>query len=74
MATVDGEADLASANRDQVCWHQIELDKHNIQVLFIYRFQPPFGLVQLAYQKGTARFGEKGAQGNTLFFKIAYMF
>jgi hypothetical protein len=50
------------------------IDKHNIQVLFVYRFQPPFGLVQLAYQRGTARFGEKGTQGNTLFFKIAYMF
>jgi len=50
------------------------IDKKNIQVLFVYRFQPPFGLVQLAYQKGTARFGERGTQGNTLFFKIAYMF
>jgi hypothetical protein len=43
-------------------------------VLFVYRFQPPFGLIQLAYQKGTARFGEAGTQGHTLFFKIAYMF
>jgi hypothetical protein len=50
------------------------IDKHNIQFLFVYRFQPPFGLVQLAYQKGTARFGEKGTQGNTLFLKVAYMF
>jgi hypothetical protein len=50
------------------------IDKKNIQVLFVYRFQPPFGLVQLAYQKGTARFGERGNQGHTLFFKIAYMF
>jgi len=50
------------------------IDKKNIQVLFVYRFQPPFGLVQLAYQRGTARFGEKGNQGHTLFFKIAYMF
>jgi hypothetical protein len=50
------------------------IDKHNIQVLFVYRFQPPFGLVQLAYQKGTARFGEAGAQGHTLFLKFAYMF
>jgi len=50
------------------------IDKKNIQVLFVYRFQPPFGLVQLAYQKGTARFGEKGNQGDTLFFKIAYLF
>jgi hypothetical protein len=50
------------------------IDKHNIQVLFVYRFQPPFGLIQLAYQKGTARFGEAGTQGHTLFLKIAYMF
>jgi hypothetical protein len=50
------------------------IDKHNIQVLFVYRFQPPFGLIQLAYQKGTARFGEAGTQGHTLFLKFAYMF
>jgi hypothetical protein len=50
------------------------IDKHNIQVLFVYRFQPPFGLIQLAYQKGTGRFGEQGTQGHTLFFKIAFMF
>jgi len=50
------------------------IDKQNIQVLFVYRFQPPFGLIQLAYQKGTARFGEAGTQGHTLFLKIAYMF
>ncbi|GAH46667.1 unnamed protein product, partial [marine sediment metagenome] len=50
------------------------IDKKNIQVLFVYRFQPPFGFIQLAYQKGTARFGERGIQGHTLFLKIAYMF
>ncbi len=50
------------------------IDKKNIQVLFVYRFQPPFGFIQLAYQKGTARFGERGTQGHALFLKIAYMF
>lgn len=50
------------------------IDKKNIQILFVYRFQPPFGFLQLAYQKGTARFGEKGMQGHTIFLKIAYMF
>ncbi len=50
------------------------IDKHNIQVLFVWRFQPPFGLVQIAYQKGTARFGLRGNQGDTLFLKVAYMF
>jgi hypothetical protein len=50
------------------------IDKHNVQVLFVWRFQPPFGMVQLAFQKGTARFGVRGSQGNTLFLKFAYMF
>ncbi len=50
------------------------IDKSNIQVLFVYRFQPPFGSIQLAYQKGTGEFGEKGIQGHTLFLKFAYMF
>ncbi len=50
------------------------IDKHNVQILFVYRFQPPFGTLQLAYQKGTAEFGEKGDQGHTFFVKFAYMF
>jgi len=50
------------------------IDKSNIQILFVYRFQPPFGFIQLAYQKGTARFGEKGTQGHTVFLKLTYMF
>lgn len=50
------------------------IDKRNIQFVFVYRFQPPFGLIQLAYQKGTAKFGEKGTQGHTLFLKLAYIF
>jgi len=50
------------------------IDKSNVQVLFVYRFQPPFGSVQIAYQKGTGEFGERGVQGHTLFLKFAYMF
>jgi len=50
------------------------IDKKNIQVVFVYRFQPPFGFVQLAYQRGTGEFGEKGIQGHTLFFKMTYVF
>lgn len=50
------------------------IEKRYVQVLFVYRFQPPFGLVQLAYQKGSALFGDRGNQGHMLFFKVAYMF
>lgn len=50
------------------------IDKQNIQAVFVYRFQPPFGMLQLAYQRGTGRFGEKGEQGDTLFLKFSYVF
>ena len=48
--------------------------KYSIQALFVYRFQPPFGTIQLAYQKGTSRFGIASEQGHTLFFKVSYVF
>jgi hypothetical protein len=50
------------------------IDKRTAQVLFVYRFLPPFGLVQLAYQQGAARFGERGNQGHSLFLKVAWVF
>lgn len=50
------------------------IDKTSIQALFVYRFQPPFGLVQFAYQRGSTVFGVAGEEIDTLFMKIAYMF
>jgi hypothetical protein len=50
------------------------IDKIAIQALFVYRFQPPFGLVQFAYQRGSTVFGVAGERADTLFMKIAYMF
>jgi hypothetical protein len=49
------------------------IEKENIQAVFVYRFQPPFGTIQLAYQRGTGRFGEKGLQGDTIFLKLSYV-
>jgi hypothetical protein len=58
------------------CFYQTNsaIDKKNAQVVFAYRFQPPFGLVQIAYQYGSTRFGEAGAEGHTVFLKFAYVF
>lgn len=50
------------------------IDKRSLQLVFVYRFQPPFGSIQLLYQKGSAKFGEKGEQGDTLFLKLSYVF
>ena len=50
------------------------IDKMSIQALFVYRFQPPFGLIQFAYQRGSTIFGVAGERTDTWFMKIAYMF
>ncbi|HMA54551.1 MAG TPA: DUF5916 domain-containing protein, partial [Acidobacteriota bacterium] len=50
------------------------IDKTSIQALFVYRFQPPFGLIQFAYQRGSTVFGVAGERTDTLFMKIAFMF
>ena len=46
------------------------ISRENIQAVFVWRYRPPFGTVQLAYQRGTAEFGEASEQGHTLFFKV----
>jgi uncharacterized delta-60 repeat protein len=51
-----------------------DIDKLNFHVVCLYTFKPPFSSIQLVYQKGTARFGEKGTQDHTLFLKLSYMF
>ncbi len=50
------------------------IDRRNVQAVFVYRYPPPFGTVQVAYQRGTAAFGERSTQGNTLFVKATTVF
>jgi hypothetical protein len=50
------------------------IDRQNIQVVGVYRYRPPFGTVQLVYQRGTAEFGERSEQGNTFFLKATAVF
>jgi hypothetical protein len=47
------------------------IDKKNIQLVFVWRFRPPFGLLQLAYQQGSIRFGERGEMRPAVFLKLA---
>jgi hypothetical protein len=46
------------------------ISRENIQAVFVWRYRPPFGTVQLAYQRGTAEFGEPSLQGHTVFLKL----
>jgi len=50
------------------------IDRKNVQAVFVWRYRPPFGTVQVAYERGTAPFGEPSEQGNTLFLKLSYVF
>jgi hypothetical protein len=50
------------------------IDKENVQVLWVWRFQPPFGSLQLAYQRGTSERGQESQQDDTFFTKIAWVF
>lgn len=50
------------------------IDRRNIQAVFVWRYLPPFGTLQLAYQRGTAAFGARSDQGNTYFLKATAVF
>jgi len=50
------------------------IDRKNLQAVFVYRYLPPFGTIQVAYQRGTAAFGQHSEQGNTLFVKVTVVF
>jgi hypothetical protein len=50
------------------------IERNNVQAVFVWRYLPPFGTFQVAYQRGTAGFGERSTQGNTLFVKTTTVF
>jgi hypothetical protein len=50
------------------------IDKLNVQAVWVWRFIPPFGSLQVAYQRGTSEIGEVSEQGNTLFTKLSWVF
>ena len=50
------------------------IDRRNLQALFVWRYLPPFGTLQVAYQRGTAPFGQPSDQGHTLFLKATTVF
>jgi hypothetical protein len=50
------------------------IDKLNIQAVAVWRFKPPFGSAQLAFQRGTSEQGQASDQGNTVFTKFSWVF
>lgn len=50
------------------------INKHYTQAIIVYRFQPPFGLIQLAYQNGSPKLGDVDSRSHTVFLKLAFVF
>ena len=50
------------------------IDRRNAEAVFVYRYRPPFGTLQLVYQRGGAGFGQRSDQGHTLFVKTSAVF
>jgi hypothetical protein len=50
------------------------IEKENVQVLAVWRFRPPFGSLQIAYQRGTSEIGKPSEQGDTVFTKLSWVF
>lgn len=57
------------------CFYQTNsaIDRKNLQAVFVWRYKPPFGAFQFAYQRGTAALGQPSSQGNTAFLKFSYV-
>jgi len=50
------------------------IGKENAQASLVWRFLPPFGSLQLVYQRGTSVAGTESGQGHTLFTKLSLVF
>lgn len=53
---------------------KLDLDRETVQAVFVWRFLPPFGSLQIAYQQGTTRVTETTGYGKTLFTKLSWVF
>ena len=51
-----------------------DLERETIQLLYVWRFFPPFGSLQLAYQEGPAQFDDELVNYRTLFTKLSWVF
>jgi hypothetical protein len=50
------------------------ISKENVQALWVWRIRPPFGSLQLAYQRGTSEQGQESEQDDTFFTKFSWVF
>lgn len=51
-----------------------DLSRETLQFVFVWRFLPPFGSLQIALQQGTTRVTEIEGRATTFFTKLAWVF
>ncbi|MFC1482100.1 DUF5916 domain-containing protein [Candidatus Neomarinimicrobiota bacterium] len=49
------------------------ISRENAQVVIVWRFLPPFGSLQIAYQSATSGIGITSDQGSSLFVKLSWV-
>jgi len=53
---------------------QFDQDRQTLQCIFVWRFLPPFGQIQLSYLQGPTRVTESSEKYQSLFAKLAWVF
>ncbi|MGD2121073.1 MAG: DUF5916 domain-containing protein [Gemmatimonadota bacterium] len=51
-----------------------DLERETTQFVYVWRFFPPFGSLQLAYQQGPSQIGDEAGSYRTLFTKLSWVF
>jgi hypothetical protein len=51
-----------------------ELERETTQLVYVWRFFPPFGSLQLAYQEGPSQISDEPGQYRTFFTKLSWVF
>ncbi|MFC1553295.1 DUF5916 domain-containing protein [candidate division KSB1 bacterium] len=53
---------------------EFDLSRETVQFVYVWRFLPPFGSFQLAFQQGSTQHTEIIGRGKTLFTKLSWVF
>jgi hypothetical protein len=53
---------------------RFDLERETTQFVYVWRFFPPFGSLQLAYQEGPSQIGDESGRYRTVFTKLSWVF
>jgi hypothetical protein len=53
---------------------EFDLERETTQLVYVWRFFPPFGSLQLAYQEGPSQISDEPGQYRTVFTKLSWVF